>query len=233
MLSKSTAGLMLGAVLTVLASGASAQTISNAGFENPAPPSGGFTLYGPGDTIGGFTAFGPSGSNVAVISTTFRDFAGTNNAHSGGAFLDLTGNQDNGLSQGVVQSVATVAGQAYTLSFFIGHQRFDGNPTIVGVSTTGALGTFTTFTNGDTSGTDGASIVYKAFSLNFTATSASTSIAFRNDQPGTIRSAALDDISIAPFAAAVPGPIAGAGIPALLGLAGLTLARRRRSGVQA
>lgn len=220
-------GSVIGLALAGMISTASAQVV-NGGFETPVTPPGTFTLYTPGTNIGGFNVFGPAGSNVATISTTFSDFAGTNNAHSGLAFLDLTGSVDNGVQQGVSGSVATVQGQAYTLTFYIGHQRTDGSPTIIGVSTTGALGSYTQFTNGDTSGTDAASIVYAKFSLDFTATGAVTEIAFRNDQSGTIRSAALDDISIAPAVVAVPGPVAGAGLPALLALGGAWLAGRSR-----
>lgn len=226
--SRSTIGLMLGGALTLLVSGASAQTVANGGFENPPPPSGSFNLYNPGQSIGAFTVFGGAGSNVAVISNTFNDPAGRNNSHSGDAHLDLTGSVDNGAGQqGVVQTVATIQGQAYTLSFYIGHRYDDTAPTIIGVSTTGAMGTFTSFTNSDGSGTRAASISYQLYSLTFTAVGSTTQIAFRDDQPLGQAVAALDDVTIAPFVAAVPGPLAGAGLVPLLGLAGAWFARRR------
>ena len=222
-------GLMLGGALIGLASGANAQTVGNGGFEDPAPPAGGFNLYNPGQNIGAFTVFGGAGSNVAVISNTFNDPAGRNNSHSGAAHLDLTGSVDNGGGQqGIVQSVTTLQGQAYTLSFYIGHRYDDGAPTIIGVSTTGAMGSYTNFTNADRSGTSAASISYQLYSLTFVAVGSSTQIAFRDNQPLGQAVAALDDVTLAPFVAAVPGPLAGAGLIPLFGFAGAWLVRRRR-----
>lgn len=223
----STASLLVGIGL------ASAQTITNGGFETPAPPAGGFTLYNPGANIGGFTVFGNAGSNVAVISNTFSDNTGTNNARSGNAFLDLTGSVDTDQLQGVSQTISTMLGQAYTLSFYVGHRTDDGAPTVLGVSTTGANGAYTNFTNSNQGGTPGVgSIAYQMFSLTFVASGTSTDLAFRNNGAvGTgMRSVALDDISIAQATqpSPVPGPIAGAGLPALVGLAGALFVRRRQ-----
>lgn len=222
-------GWLLGSAMMFAASAASAQTVGNGGFEAPPPPAGSFNLYNPGQTIGAFTVFGAAGSNVAVISNTFNDPAGRNNSHTGDAHLDLTGSVDNGGGQqGVVQSVATIQGQAYTLSFYIGHRYDDGAPTIIGVSTTGAMGAYTDFTNSDRSGTSAASISYRLFSLTFVAAGSTTQIAFRDNQPLGQAVAALDDVTIAPFVAAVPGPLAGAGLIPLLGFAGAWFARRCR-----
>lgn len=209
---------------------AGAQTFMNGGFENPAPPPGGYQLYGVGSNIGGFTTFGFPSSNVAVISNTFSDNTGTNNARSGNAFIDLTGSVDTNQFQGVTQTLSTVAGQAYTLSFYLGN-RNDQLASVLGVSTTGINGAYTDFTNAIMTGTPGVgSIAYQMFSLNFVATGTSTEFAFRNDGlvGGSLRSVALDDISIAPAVAAVPGPVAGAGLIPLFGLAGAWYARRRK-----
>lgn len=203
------------------ATGASAQIVDG-GFETPALGSSNF--YAPGQSFGGpngnaWTVTPPNGgSNVGVTISSYY------NPNSGNQWLDLTGNNDNGARVGVVQSVTTVAGQAYTLTFFVGHKIDEAAPAVIGVSING--GTFTNFTNGDTTAPATGINNFKQFTYDFTATGASTSLQFVN-AAGVVGSqvSGLDDVSLR----AVPGPIAGAGIPALLALGGALFVRRRKT----
>ena len=216
--------------LAVSMTAASAQNlIVDGDFEKPALNQA--TFYQPGATFGGpsgtaWTVTG-GGSNVGVALSSTPTGSGTvYNGNSGNQWLDLTGNNDNGSAVGIRQSVATVVGQAYSLTFFVGHKFDDCYPAIIGVSIDG--GAFRNFSNGSmvAPGNNGVDNFAK-FGFDFTATKTLTTVEFRNGTFAGNRSpvAGLDDVTML----ATPGRIAGAGLPVLAGMAGFAFLRRRRA----
>ena len=219
-------GIALGSGISL----ASAATIANGGFEGD-QSAGSITIYGAGTSAGpsfqGYTVFGPG--TVGLVKNTFSDNVGTNNPNSGNFEVDLTGDTDAGVRQGIVTTASDlIAGQSYLLSFFLGNRVDNPNATTVGVSTTGTSGIFTDFTNNDFSGVVNSPNRYQQFSLLFTALGSTADIAFRLDTTGRIVNAGLDDISISAVTTPVPGPLAGAGIVPLLGFGLLAMRRRRQ-----
>ncbi len=109
----------------VLGAGAAhaANLIKDASFETPATPAGTFTTYAPGQTIGQWIVVGPG--NVATVNN-YQEGGVLWTAHQGHAFLDLTGTCDCGAASGVAQTVKTVPGTSYKLTFWVGNTVIGG-----------------------------------------------------------------------------------------------------------
>ena len=107
-------------------------------------------------------------------------------AESGTKHLDLTGYHDSGPYAGITQTVNTVAGRNYSLSFYIGSQT--GN---VSIDVTTGL-TTATYTNSS----GGAGPVWQQFTHNFTATGA-TFIQFLGTATSSGNYIGLDNITLA------------------------------------
>ncbi|MFT3792879.1 MAG: IPTL-CTERM sorting domain-containing protein [Rudaea sp.] len=149
----------------------------------------------------------------------------------------LTGNGTNS-NEGIQHTVATTAGTQYTLSFWVGNV-YD-TPGAAGFGTTGTAivlingvqaGAFTNTTNAKTQS-------WQQFSLNFTATGASTTIAFVNGDPALDDHNGLDNVTLVggapPPASSVSAPTLSqwaamllAGLLALIGVARVLRARGR------
>jgi len=221
------------AVLLATATPSAQAQIVNGGFETPVI-SGTFQNFTPGSSIGAWTVVGNPGTSVTLLTTTYSEPGNGMTAfqsQEGVQSLDITGPGNLGTSAGVQQSIATVNGQAYTLSFFVGKaQSSTGNgnysdPTILDLSIDG--GARTSFTNPN-AGNSGF-LNWQKFTFDFTATSASTSVAFFNGTAsGNENEVGLDNVTIAPRVAATPEPgtvslLAGLGLSA-----GVFLRRRRK-----
>jgi hypothetical protein len=132
-------------------------------------------------------------------------------------------------ASGVEQVVATTVGTVYDLSFWVGNLVDAGGPF-------GTTSTVNFLLNGvqalaatNTGGTGTATDSWEQFMLQFTASSASTTLDFINGDSGTDGSNALDNVVLTTASTSTPEPaslmICGGGL-ALLAL----LVRRARAG---
>lgn len=190
-------------------------TVNNGSFENPGVGVGSFASYGGGSTaITGWTVVG---NQVAVISSSYVESGITFNSQSGAAWLDLTGAGSNQASNGVTQDVATIIGQLYRLSFYVGSATNNSNILASTVDLSIAGGTRVGFTNTTAPLT---SMNWQQFTVDFVATGALTNISFFNGSSPNNNLSGLDNVTLE----VIPAP----GAAALLGLSGLLAAGRRR-----
>ena len=192
--------------------GVQANLIQDPGFEQPVAGPGGFNTgylaFNVGSTIGGaWTVIGsPSGDVALTPSTEYTYTVGpiiTFTAQEGAQWLDLTGNTDSGAATGVQQTFPTVAGRPYSLSFYVGAVTTpdwapDQGNAAVNVLLNGTA--FQTSINNDPSGD---TMDWKQFNYTFTATSASTTLAFINAVPAGEGANGVDNVTV--VAAPEPG----------------------------
>jgi hypothetical protein len=142
-------------------------------------------------------------------------------AQDGNFFLDFTAYPTGAPFGGVTQTIATMPGEQYELSFYLGSytQRWGGPPVSIQASAAGTSQTFSVTTTSTAS-------TWTPFSMLFTASSPSTAVSL----VGTagFQYIGLDNVSVTglgPPAVPEPGSFAliGAGLGALL----LTVRRRR------
>lgn len=167
-----------------------AEMIVDGGFENPVLASGGVQAYTPGQSFGGpggWLSLGNPGTSVGILQTSVSEPGNgmtAFNAHAGFNSFDLTGPYNQGPSLGISETVATVAGQGYLLTFYVGTATptfgtslasFYHDPGTVDLSIDG--GSRLHFTN--TSRTNGF-VNWKQFSYEFIASSSTTTISFFN-----------------------------------------------------
>jgi hypothetical protein len=162
-------------------------------FESPVVAVGGYQLFAVGAEFAGWTVIGAPG-NVAPLSEAFTSAGFVWSAHDGHQTLDLTGLSNT--ATGVSQAVATAAGVKYNVSFWIGNVVDPGGSygkqTSVNVLVDRVQ--IDAATNSDGAGLK--SPAYKEFTVSFTATSSSTTIAFVNADPATDNSSIIDDITM-------------------------------------
>jgi hypothetical protein len=170
-----------------------ANLIGNGSFETPVITPGTYQLFSTGETFAGWSVVGAAG-NVAIVSATFEQNGFTFPAASGSQFLDLTGISNS--ATGVQQNVATTAGTAYTLTFYVGNVVDPGG--IFGVSSTVyvLVDGQQTFTATNSRGAGQTKQVWQKFTTTISATAASTTIAFINGDPPTDQNNGLDAISL-------------------------------------
>jgi hypothetical protein len=196
-----------------------ANLVVNGGFETPVLAGGVSQLFTPGQAIGAWTVIGNAGTNVTITQNAYSEsFNNVSqfNAEEGLNSLDITGASNQGSSAGVEQLVATIAGQQYQLSLWVGRVTPTGGPG--GVYATpatvdlsingGARGHFTNsnITNG--------MINWQQFSTTFTAIGSSTTIDFLNGTTDN-NEAGLDNVALA----TVPEPCSA--VLAAFGVIGL------------
>jgi hypothetical protein len=224
------AGLALALALAA-ASQASAATnlISDGGFESPATPAGGFTVYQGGQTFGGWDVLGPlRGGAVQTLSNTYVEPNIAFDANSGDASMDLSGPGNVGPTAGIFQMVDTVKGQTYHLDFFVGNAdgSHNGNYTrasVVDVQIGDDINL--TFAN---SATTFERTNWSERGVTFTGTGGPTRIAFFNATPRDDAFTGLDDVSLTAVGGA-PEPTTWSVLIAGFGIAGTVLRRQARS----
>jgi hypothetical protein len=180
----------------LLTGSAQANLISNGSFETASDGSLLPALTGPGLSLpNGNTAM----ADWTVIGGTAGDglaWLGKNNQYGpttpfGNYFLDLTGYADRTPYFGVEQTISTVAGQSYVLTFNLGVDQSNG-------LYSGPIGV--TATAGSTAGgvndynPVGVGSIWQSFTLDFTASTASTLITIQGVQGNQY--IGLDEVSV-------------------------------------
>lgn len=215
--------------LAALATGASAQIVTNGSFETFTGvfgSDGGAQLIGSSTTLTGWTIVG---GEIAVLKTPN---AYNVTASAGSNFLDLAGYSNAGFPKGVSQVLnGLTVGQTFAFSMDLGIR----NGACVGgannchgpVSASAGIGsTSQTFTEAS----DVAGNVWGTFGFNFVATSSSMTLTILGlSLPAGNAYIGLDNVSVVPGAVnPVPEPETYALMLAGLGVVGWA-ARRRRS----
>ncbi len=187
------------AVLTLAVAPAEAVPIVNGSFEVPIVPFSGFTNFAAGSTaITGWTVVGVDSS---VVSGSFTQSGIVFQAQNGNQWIDLAGVTSNSSSSGVTQNVATMIGGVYELSFYVGSAT--GGPffpATVDLSINGGARVGYTNPNGPSN-----MLNWKLFTVEFTATSATTTVTFYNGSAANNYLCALDTVSITEVLCVCPG----------------------------
>ncbi len=190
----------------------------NGSFESTPVAAGTFTNYLGGSNIGGWTIVGVDSAivNSAVQSgITFQ-------AQDGNNWIDLAGVNSNSPTSGVTQSVSTMIGGAYELSFYVGSSTDNVYffASTVNLSIDG--GTLTSFTN---TTTPNNMLDWKKFTVAFIAQNSNTSFTFTNGSASSNYQSGLDNVSLTSVAVPEPFSITIWGIGAI----GMGLVARRRA----
>jgi hypothetical protein len=173
--------------------------VKNGSFETPLVPSGGYTTYSIGKTFGYWRVIGdanPVSNNVDLVRGNFSAGGVAFPAQKGNQWLDLTGGSNK--PTGVVQTIPTVAGQCYELSFYVGTVNNPGagfgtrswvNVSFAGVPAASAKWTNTAATT---------KMLWHQFKRIVKATTSSSQLIFINADPTNDTANGLDDVRLAP-----------------------------------
>jgi hypothetical protein len=142
-------------------------------------------------------------------------------ASDGSFFLDLTNYQAGPPFAGMSQTIATIPGATYSLSFDLGSSTFWGRPDSITASAAGTLQTFTAPTTGGNN--DWQSVL-----MHFVASSTTTTVLLQG--ASGFNYIGLDNVDVEFVSGPGPSPIPEPTTLALLGLglASLAVARRRK-----
>ena len=197
------------------AAAAHANLLSNGSFEsgNFSPPSNATMSLAAGSTA----------IDSWLVNADVLAWIGTGNpwnltANEGARFLDLTDYSFGAPFGGVSQTIATMAGATYKLSFDLGSSTQWGRPSAVQASAAGTLATFA-------SPSTGGNNQWQNVSMEFVATASTTTISLRGATGQNY--IGLDNADVE-FVRGVPEP--GTMVLSLIGLGGLVAARRFRPG---
>ncbi|MDB5811753.1 MAG: hypothetical protein JWN94_3875 [Betaproteobacteria bacterium] len=184
-----------------------ATLLTNGSFETPVVPVGSFLSFPVGSTaITGWTVVGPVGTSVSPVSGTFSQNGVAFIAQDGAQWLDLTGFNINS-TEGVSQAVATVIGNQYQLSYYVGNTTGGG---IFGTSSTVnvSINNVASFSDTNSTVSPGAQN-WQQFTHTFVATGASTTLALLNGDPANDNNNGLDNVvlvDLGPAVGVVPEP---------------------------
>lgn len=165
--------------------------IVNGGFEHPVVQPGAYQLFSTGQSFPGWSVVGARG-NIAPISGQFIQSGITFTAGAGNQWLDLTGLSNT--ATGVAQSVKTVPGARYRLSFAVGNV-VDPGGTFGSSSTVNVyFGNRRVISAKNSAG--GLRQAWKTFTLTIKATSARTTIKLVNGDGSSDNDNGLDTVSL-------------------------------------
>ncbi len=187
-------------VVCLTARPALSNLIVNGSFETPVVPNGSYIDYpGTSTAITGWTVVGV---DSAVVNTNFTQSGVTFNAEDGNQWIDLAGTTSNSMTSGVTQSVGTVIGDTYHITFYVGssHALPYFFPETVDLSIDG--GARTHYLNPATPAT---MLDWELFTVDFTATNSTTNLTFLNGDDSSNYETPLDNVSVDLF----PSPPGG------------------------
>ncbi len=184
------------------ATDAYASIIVNGSFEDPAVPVGTYQNFLAGSTaITGWTVVGIDSS---VVNATYSQNGIVFNSQDGNQYLDLAGVNSNSTSSGVTQTISTLVGVNYLVSFYVGSATdgFQHFPSTVDLTIDSGPRVGYTNPNAPTTSVD-----WKLFTVPFTAQSTTTTLTFQNGSASSNYLGALDNVSVTVNAVnAVPEP---------------------------
>jgi hypothetical protein len=220
---KGMSAFALSLAAALLASGAqAANLIQNGSFETasdgsllPALTGPGLALANGNTAMAGWTVIGGTDGDGLAWLGKGNQFGPT--TPFGNYFLDLAGYHDRTPYFGVEQTISTVAGESYSLTFNLGVDQDDGRyDGPIGVTAT-AGSTSKVFDNFNP---DAGGNVWQSFTLNFTAGSSSTLVSIVGEQGDQY--IGLDQVSVTGMSESVPEPSTWAMM--LIGFAGFAFA---------
>jgi len=221
-----TAAALLAACALVGATPAAAAVnlLADGDFEGLGTPDGGFKVFQGGQTAGGWQVLGPTrGGSAQLLSTHYTEPNIAFVAESGDASMDLSGPDNVGPDAGIAQTIDTVKGQIYRLSFWVGNaDNNNGNfplPSTVDLRIGG--GERQHFTN---AASTRRGVNWMLVQTTFTGTGSPTEVAFLNGTPKGDAETGLDDVRLS---LGVPEPATWAMMIVGFGLAGAGLRRRQ------
>ena len=171
---------------------AASNLVKDGSFETPPTPQGSYDTYGPGQMIGPWTVVAPSG-NVATVYD-YNEGGVLWSANQGKAFLDLTGTCDCGAPSGVSQTVSTVSGKMYKLTFWVGNTYIQGRGLTSTVDV--YVGSKKVLAATNKAGEGSTKEVWRKFSVTFVAKSATTTLSFINGDTNGDEQNGLDSVSL-------------------------------------
>jgi hypothetical protein len=225
---KSKLAILAGLLAMTTGSAQASNLLTNGSFDSTSTAGWSDNQGGQGGDVVGPSATAISGwtiTNASLIwinTTNPPSYGGLTNSpgNPSNFFLDLTGTHDDGVYAGVTQSVATVVGAAYSLTFDLGSASQWDTPDGIKVS---AAGTSQTFTSTGVPTND----TWQSETFDFTASSTNTLISLMG--ASGFRYVGLDNVVLTGPAvtSAVPEPSTWAMM--ILGFAGIgTMTYRRR-----
>lgn len=205
-------------VLGCVADGATAANLlTNGSFEAPSAGNGSIVIYPSGSTA--ITGWTVTNSNIATIGSGVGGII----PDDGVQFLDLTGTLDGqGIYGGVSQTIATIDGQAYALSFALGNYSTNPGSTGVSVMAGSTTGSFTL-------ARPASGFVWQTLSLGFVGSVGGSTVINFAGTDGFFYTG-LDNVVV--VAAGIPEPATWGMMIAGFGMVGVA-ARRRKTTVAA
>lgn len=202
------------ACLLFVGSATAQNLITDGSFESPVvAAAAGYEVFTP--SAGSLPGWSIVGTEVAVVGSSFVEAGVAFVAESGNQWMDLSGLGAPSLTNGIIQSVATTSGLQYQLSFYLGSAYTGSGPYLsptLDLSLNGGPRVSYTNSNIVTNGL----MNWQFFTTTFTATSATSSIAFYYGATGaSVWAVGLDNVSMtvvpAPGALAAFAAVAAAG----------------------